>query len=320
LFDFDTNIAMLDEIQVSEKQMTCRQKPLSGSSTKGNIMSTITSSSVLSTTTAAELAQAMPSPVVINDTPAAAIPAQGLKATYAAIEQLVVEHDAWKETAFRTSNEQLYVLLQKCYGIYKAMEGTSPEAVALRNGLRDYISLKGHSFTKTTHTLTKIVKCVFGTDRRRVSAYSIVLRSALAQRVGILDVAQFIRDAGGVEEIRLAKSPNAMSPKQKAQIANSTVVVNNMGVISSPALSGLMNDVGKIGSNMVLIGTWQSDGSVVVRAVVESDTVLTAALASHYSAIKEAAKTQAIEQKAAVETATTQQAIEAAAATATVTM
>ena len=284
-------------------------------------MSTITSSSVLSTTTAAtEFAQVMPSPVVQNDTSAAATTAQGVKATYAAIEQLVVEHDAWKETAFRTSNEQLYVLLQKCYGIYKAMEGTSPEAVALRSGLRDYINLKGHAFTKTTHTLTKIVKCVFGTDRRRVSAYSIVLRSALAQRVSNLDVAQFIRDAGGVEEIRLAKSPNAMSPKQKAQIANSTVVVNNMGVISSPALSGLLNDVGKIGSNMVLIGTWQSDGSVVVRAVVESDTVLTAALASHYSAIKEAAKTQAVEQKAAEVTATTQQAIEAAAATATITM
>ena len=276
--------------------------------------------STLSINNAAELAQALPAAVVTNDTSTAAPSAQGLKATFAAIEQLVVEHDAWKETAFRTSNEQLYVLLQKCYGIYKAMEGTSPEAVALRNGLRDYINLKGHAFTKTTHTLTKIVKCVFGTDRRRVSAYSIVLRSALAQRVSILDVAKFIRDAGGVEEIRLAKSPNAMSPKQKAQIANSTVVVNNMGVISSPALSGLLNDAGKIGSNMVLIGTWQSDGSVVVRAVVESDTVLTAALASHYSAIKEAAKTQAIEQKAAVETATTQQAIEAAAATATITL
>lgn len=257
--------------------------------------------------------------VVSNDTPTAAPSAQGLKATFAAIEQLVVEHDAWKETAFRTSNEQLYVLLQKCYGIYKAMEGTSPEAVALRNGLRDYINLKGHAFTKTTHTLTKIVKCVFGTDRRRVSAYSIVLRSALAQRVSILDVAQFIRDAGGVEEIRLAKSPNAMSSKQKAQIANTTVVVNNMGVVSSLAISGMMNDAGKIGSNTVLIGTWQADGSVIVRAVVESDTVLTAALASHYSAIKEAAKTQAVEQKASVEAASKQEAIEAAAATATLT-
>ena len=311
---------MLDEIQVSEMQMTCRQKPLTGSSTKGNIMSTITSSPVLSTSSAAEFAHAIPVTVVQNDTPTTAPAAQGVIATYAAIEQLVVEHDAWKETAFRTSNEQLYVLLQKCYGIYKAMEGTSSEAVALRDGLRSYIDLKGHAFTKTTHTLTKIVKCVFGTDRRRVSVYSIVLRSALAQRVSILDVAQFIRNAGGVEEIRLAKSPNAMSPKQKAQIANSTVVVNNMGVVSSPALSGLLNDAGKIGSNMVLIGTWQSDGSVVVRAVVESDAVLTAALASHYSAIKEAAKTQAVEQKAAVETATTQQAIEAAASTATITM
>ena len=212
---------------------------------------TMSSSPVLSTANAAEFAQAMPIPVVQNDTSAAATTAQGVKATYAAIEQLVVEHDAWKQTAFRTSNEQLYVLLQKCYGIYKAMEGTSSEAVALRNGLRDYINLKGHAFTKTTHTLTKIVKCVFGTDRRRVSVYSIVLRSALAQRVSILDVAQFIRDAGGVEEIRLAKSPNAMSPKQKAQIANSTVVVNNMGVISSPALSGLLNDAGKIGSRAI---------------------------------------------------------------------
>jgi hypothetical protein len=48
--------------------------------------------------------------------------------------------------------------------------------------------------------------------------------------------------------------------------------------------------------------------------------VLTAALASHYSAIKEAAKTQAVEQKASEVTATTQQAIEAAAATASITM
>lgn len=78
-----------------------------------------------------------------------------------------------------------------------------------------------------------------------------------------------------------------------------------------------MLDAGKIGMNTVLIGTWLADGSVVVRAVVESDTVLTAALASHYSAIKEVAKAQAVEQKAATATDTKQQAIDAAAATAT---
>lgn len=257
--------------------------------------------------------------VVSNDTAAAEHSAQGTKATFAAIEQLVIEREVWQANAFRTSNEQLYALLQKCYGLYKAMEGTSDEAVALRSGLRDYINVKGYVFTKNTHSLTKIVKCVFGIDRRRVSTYSIVLRSALAKSVSVLDVADFIRNAGGVEEIRLAKAPNAMTPKQKAAVATSTVVVNSIGVVSSPALSGLLNDAGKIGTNTVLIGTWQADGSIVVRTVVESDTVLTAALASHYSAIKEAAKAQAVEQKAAVTAETKQQVIDAAAATATLT-
>jgi hypothetical protein len=258
--------------------------------------------------------------VVQSDTPTASLAAQGTKVTFAAIEQLVVEREVWEDNAFRTSNEQLYALLQSCYGLYKAMDSGSAEAKALRDGLKDYINVKGYIFTKSSHTLTKIVKCVFGTDRRRVSTYSIVLRSALSKNIGILDVADFIRNGGGVEEIRLSKAPNAMTPKQKAAVAHSTVVVNDIGVVTSPTLSGMLGaDAGKIGTNTVLIGTWQADGSVVVRAVVESDTVLTAALASHYSAIKEAAKAQAAEQKAATATDTKQQAIDAAAATATVT-
>lgn len=259
--------------------------------------------------------------VVSNDTPTAAQAVQGSQATASAIEQLVAEREVWEQTAFRTSNEQLYALLQRCYGLYKAMEGGSAQAAALRSGLRDYINLKGLSthFNKTSHTITKIVKCVFGSDRRRVNAYSIVLRSALARGVGLMDVTEFIRSEGGVEEIRLAKSPNAMTPKQKAAVATTTVVVNSIGVVSSPALSGLLNDAGKIGSNMVLIGTWQSDGSVVVRAVVESEAVLTAALASHYSAIKQAAIAQAQEQKQVDAATAKQAAIDAAASTATVT-
>ena len=51
---------------------------------------------------------------------------------------------------------------------------------------------------------------------------------------------------------------------------------------------------------------------------VESETVLTAALASHYSAIKQVAKAQAEAQKAMDEAANKQAAINAAAATATV--
>ena len=256
--------------------------------------------------------------VVSNDTPTGETLAQGHKAMHSSIEQLVLEREVWQENAFRTSNEQLYGLLQRCYGLYKAMCEDSPEAKALREGLRSYINLKGHVFSKPTHTLTRIVKCVFGSDRRRISAYSIVLRSALAQGVGIMDVAQFIRDAGGVEEMRLAKAPNAMSAKQKAQVTSSVLAYKNMGVFSSAALSGSFNDVAKAGTQTVLIGVWQADGSVVVQAVVESATALNAALASHHSQVRDAAKQQAAQAQEVSKADSKDAAIQAATATAVV--
>lgn len=259
------------------------------------------------------------STVVPNDT--TATPAQAvaaIKDIRTAIEGLMLEREQWQENTYRTSNDQLYGLLQKCFALYKELSGESAEAATQRSALRDYINLKAYKFAAGTHTIVKIVKCVFGADRRRVSAYGIVLRAALAKNISILDIPQFIRDAGGVEELRLAKAPNAKTASQKAAIASQTVVVNNLGVVSSPTLSGYFTDAAKAGSNVVLVGAWQSDGSVVVRAVVEGETALNTALASHYSKIKELAKSQAAEQKAQDTEVSKQQAIQAAVATAVV--
>ena len=86
---------------------------------------------------------------------------------------------------------------------------------AAREALIEYVAKKNFQFKKSTHNITKIVKCVFGADRRRVSAYSIALRTAHTQKVSPLDVVQFIIENGGVEEIRLAKSPTALTQKEK---------------------------------------------------------------------------------------------------------
>jgi len=257
--------------------------------------------------------------VVLSDTNTGSSIAQGEKGVKTTIEQLVLEREVWQDNAFRTSNEQLYNLLQRCYGLYKVMCGDTEEAKALREGLRSYINLKGHVFASHTHTLTRIVKCVFGSDRRRVSAYSIVLRTALAKGVGIMDVAQFIRDAGGVEEVRLAKAPNAMSAKQKAQVTSSVLAYKNMGVFSSAALSGSFNDVAKAGTQTVLIGVWQADGTVVVQAVVDSATALNAALASHHGEVRDAAKQQAAQAQESSKADSKDAAIQAATATAVIT-
>lgn len=268
---------------------------------------------VLSTVTAT----AQPAPtVVLNDTanPAAAQATVNVRHYF---EQLSAEREAWEVNAFRTSNEQLYVLLQKCYSTYAAMSGDTDEAAALRSGLKDYINTKGLKFNAGTHTIVKIVKCVFGNDRRRISAYGIVLRSALAQRISVLDIPAFIRSNGGVEEIRLAKAPNAMTAKQKASAAAEAVLAESMGVFASNALSSKL-DAGNIGKSVVLIGTWQADGSVVVRSVVQNDTAVNAALASYYSTNKATVVEQAKRQEAANDAQVTQDAITAAVSSAVI--
>jgi hypothetical protein len=219
---------------------------------------------------------------VVHDS---ATDAKGVVATFAFIDQLVSERLTWEGNAFRTSNEQLYVLLQKCYQFYKLMGDSTTQAAALRTGLNDYINLKGFSFAKTTHTLAKIVKCVFGADRRRVSAYSIALQMALEKGVAVLDVPAFIRDAGGVEELRHDKAAGDASNKQKVLAAAAAVNACTLGVASGGGLVKLL-DSGKVGTQVLLIGSWQADGSVTVRAIVESDGVLNAALSSFYTANK----------------------------------
>jgi hypothetical protein len=243
----------------------------------------------------AELTNSTPANDVKNDT--ATMIAQASEGLRNHFEQLAVEREAWENTVYRTSNDQLYALLQKCYQTYQAMTGTEDEASALRKGLNDYINTKGYKFNTGTHTLVKIVKCVFGADRRRVSAYGIVLRTALAKKISAVDLPQFIRAQGGVEEIRLAKAPNAMTAKQKAAKAAEAVRTENMGVFASESLGSKL-DAGNIGKSVVLIGTWQADGSVIVRSVVENDSAVNAALASYYTSVKDTLK-QRTEQKQA---------------------
>jgi hypothetical protein len=233
------------------------------------------------------------------------------------LSSLVVEHDNWRDNAYKASNEQLYEMLLKCYALYSSMTGYDESAKEMRKAVMDFAVSKGYQFKPSTHTITKIVKCVFGADRRRTSTYSLVLRSALKQGVDNKDLIDFIRNGGGVEEIRLGSSGKGLSTKQKAQIAASTVVVNNLGTATGKALAEML-DAGKIGDNKVFIGAWQANGTVVLRAVVESETVLNSALACHYASNEAKRKAKAKEDEEAVLAQLKKQAAEQVLATATV--
>ena len=201
------------------------------------------------------------------------------------LEELIVEKDTWFNNAYRTSNEQLYALLAKCYDFYFKLKEEGEIGKKLREGFDAYIIEKGYKFSSGSHTLVRIVKCVFGADRRRVSAYGIVLRTALQKGLATDQVADFIRDSGGVEEVRLARSPNAMTVKQKAQASAEKLSSSVLTVVKTAALEQLL-DAGNIGKPVVLVGTWQSDGSIAVHACTNAAGAVNAALVSQYAATK----------------------------------
>lgn len=207
---------------------------------------------------------------------------------YSELERLATAKSEWEATAYRTSNDQLYALLQRCYGLYHKMCAHPDTAKQLKADVDKYLVDKGAKCNSSSHTLTKIVKAVFGADRRRVSAYSIALRAALASKVAVADIPQYIRNSGGVEELRLAKSPNAKTPKQKAleaaQIVDQTIIAN----LSLPVPAGAI-DLAKVGEQHVLIVTQRADGTFDLNAVISAASAVNAALAAYYSQNKAAA-------------------------------
>lgn len=230
----------------------------------------------------------------------------------ALLEQLVAEKDSWFNNAYRTSNEQLYVLLAKCYDFYFQLKAADDDGKKLREGFDEYVKAQGYVFSPSSHTLVKIVKCVFGADRRRVSAYGIVLRTALQKELASDQVADFIRDSGGVEEVRLSRSPNAMTAKQKAAVCTQTLGNTQLSVVKATALEQAL-DAGNIGKPVVLIGTWQSDGSIAVHAYSNAAGAVNAALASHYTSLKAEEKAKRDESVAANDSSIADKAIANAA-------
>jgi hypothetical protein len=289
---------------------------------KGNPMSVSSNSTNISSTPAAAVAAVVQNDTTSNPSGTDAAKTTGTvikfpKSAAAVLGELIAEKDSWFNNAYKTSNDQLYVLLGKCLGLYLQLQEPTEAASKLRKELAAYVKEKFPSMPSSSHTLSKIVKCVFGADRRRVSAYSIVLRTALAKNIDAAGIPDFIRENGGVEEVRLAKSPNSMTAKQKAEAGAITLANKTIVTVTAPVFKESL-DAGNIGKPVVLLGIWNADGSITVHCFTNSEGAVNAALVAQFSKAKAIAEAQKVEVAAAndsqiAKTAVTQAVAEATA-------
>ena len=254
--------------------------------------------------------------VVLHDTAAVAakVTASNTGANVM-LAKLIEDKQVWEINAYKASNDQLYALLQRCFEFYVDMTVNRDVASEYRGAVNATLKDQGYRLSDSAHMITKIVKCIFGADRRRVSAYSIALRAALAAKVSAKDLPAYIREQGGVEELRLSQSPNAMTPKRKAEAAVQTIANSVLGSVKMKGISTQL-DAAKMGCQHVLIVTQEADGAFTINALLSASSAVNAALAAFHTQQKPKAEAQAAEQRITIASVKRNQLIDEAAAVA----
>lgn len=210
-----------------------------------------------------------------------------LKATVKSLLEMESKRKQWETTAYRTSNQQLYGVLAECLAYGGELEKS--KAKERSAALEEFISKRGYYIKKDSPLMTRIVKAVFGdVDRRRISTYSLVLRTAQKNGISPEQLTDWIEQKGGVQEVKLAQSKTFISPADKAKSAKKEfAALANLAVVKTAQLS-LLADADFVGEECVLLAEQQSDGSFAIKALIRSNGAVNAALTSLYSQTKAA--------------------------------
>ncbi len=226
--------------------------------------------------------------VVLNDkTQAAAQATPAAPAQAPKLSEMEAKRQQWETTAYRTSNQQLYAVLADCLAYGQALPVA--ESKQRTKDLEEFLKQRGYVVKNDSPLLTRVVKAVFGNvDRRRISTYSLVLRSAQKEGITADKLADWIEQRGGVQEVRLSRSATYVSPKAKAEQAKSTLGSLPNLAVAKDKLAELA-DADYVGCECVLLAEQQADGSFHIKALTRSGTAVNAALTALYGEQKKAA-------------------------------
>lgn len=200
------------------------------------------------------------------------------------LTDLSIKREVWESNDYERSNQALYALLGECVALHRDLID-GEQASLLKQGLKDYINLKGYTFKDTSPLSLKVIRCVFGDrDRRRLSTYHTVLRVAIAEKWLPSEVASNIAARGGIQEISVRRS-GSLTLRDKAKSAEAALMGQTIATLSSEAILSQF-DVEQVGENAVALLTLNGDGTYGVHCIVRSSSAVTATLAGYFSAHK----------------------------------
>jgi hypothetical protein len=215
-----------------------------------------------------------------------------------AFDNLIVMRKDWEQNEFARSNQKLYQIFQHCYALYLEMKGITAEKLALKRAFNLYLKESGVKFKDSTHLMVKVVRCVFGDDRRRVSSYATALRIADERKIPSSGLPEFLTNAGGFEEVRRNKNPNVLSIQAKKDQGLTLMNVPSLGFVHTDSLNAVFDEAAYEGAAL-LMSTRESDGSFQIKYVIQNGGIVSSALVHLITLSKEIKAKQAAETEAA---------------------
>jgi len=185
------------------------------------------------------------------------------------VNTLISERKEWQSTVYEDANSALYALLSRIYELYDGMKTEQAADAEKRQWMyAEYKKLvkKAQKKPSVIQMLTRIVFSDTQADSRRINSYARVLTAASQSDsvVSAADVSAFIRNNGGIEEVRLSLTKNSLSPKVRAKEGRSIALDTKS--LANVSISAITESAASLkGSFVSLIGYVTARGIIEVK-------------------------------------------------------
>lgn len=191
------------------------------------------------------------------------------------LDALAEKRKSWENGIYKKANDGLYDLLADTLALY--LNNCDKSAAAdtqgkknvkgLREELAERLKNEGVKVQKNSATLGMLVRFVFKSDRKRAHGYSQVLGAAIQDGIKPADLANYIANAGGVEEIkrRMVLSADALAKREQVANATNSVKADVERAALNPIASAQLATEGEYA---VLLAKPRADGFVDIIGVL----------------------------------------------------
>jgi hypothetical protein len=198
------------------------------------------------------------------------------------LDQMANDRNDWENGSYKKSNTDLYNILANCLEFCTDLDGKKNKA---RNkALKDFYTLNNYSYNENHPLANRVVRAVFGNiHRSRICTYALVVNEAKRANVNPTELASWIENQGGVQEIKVSNSPNYVESSVKISKAKNYVETSNtLGMVNSEALSKYIKNE-TVGKDCILLATQNDNGGFDIKAVTRQEGALSSVYKAIYS-------------------------------------